>query len=45
MDIHKQKGVFYDGKPITPEEAQYELGVVSYPGTGKYNDCLYFAIP
>ena len=41
MGIHLKKGVFYDGRTVTPEEAQYELGVVSYPGTGKYNDCLY----
>ena len=39
---HLEKGVFWDGKKeITPEEARYELGVVSYPGTGKYTNCLY----
>ena len=39
--IHLEKGVFHHGKKkvITPSEAQYELGVVSYPGTGKYSDC------
>lgn len=38
--IHIKKGVFHYGnkKQITPDEAIYELGVVSYPGTGKYND-------
>ena len=42
MEIHREKGVFYDGKkPVTPDEAKYELGIVSYPGKGKYNDCLY----
>ena len=24
-----------------PEQTQYELGIVSYPGQGKYNNCLY----
>ena len=39
MAIHIEKGVFYDGKKrITPAKAQYELGIVSYPGTGKYSD-------
>ena len=39
MKIHREKGVFYDGKrEVTPNEAHYELGVVSYPGTGKYNE-------
>ena len=38
--IHTKKGVFHYGnkKQITPDEAIYELGVVSYPGTDKYND-------
>ena len=36
---HLKKGAFYSGKKtITPAEARYELGIVSYPGTGKYND-------
>ena len=35
-----QKGFFCDGKKnqIKPEDSQYELGVVSYPGNGKYDD-------
>lgn len=43
MDVHRRKGVFHYGKKktITPQEAKYELGIVSYPGTGKYGDCLY----
>ena len=41
MDIHRAKGFFSIGKKITPNEAQYELGIVSYPGSGKYNNCLY----
>ena len=41
-DIHAQKGVFYDDKKeITPEEAHYELGVISYPGSGKYKNSIY----
>ena len=39
MKIHREKGVFYDGKrEVTPSDAKYELGVVSYAGTGKYNE-------
>ena len=42
MEVHAQKGVFYNGKTeIFPSDAKYELGVVSYPGTGKYKDCKY----
>ena len=42
-EIHIKKGVFFDRKKkITPDEAQHELGIVSYPGTGKYSDaCIY----
>ena len=41
-EIHLKKGVFFDGKKeITPEEAQYEVGVVSYPGSGKYQTYYY----
>ena len=33
MEIHHQTGVFYYGKrTLTPDQAQYELGIVSYPG-------------
>ena len=42
--IHLQKGVFWNGKhQVIPESARYELGVVSYPGQGKYKDCLFRA--
>ena len=42
--IHLQKGVFWNGKhEVIPESARYELGVVSYPGQGKYKDCLFRA--
>ena len=44
MGIHLQKGVFWNGKhKVLPENARYELGVVSYPGQGKYKDCLFRA--
>ena len=34
-----RKGVFYHNKkPLYPTDAKYELGIVSYPGTGKYKD-------
>ena len=40
--IHQEKGFIYHGKKgrgrLTPEEAKYELGIVSYPGTGKYKE-------
>ena len=33
-------GVFYNKKQeILPSDAVYELGVVSYPGQGKYHEC------
>ena len=39
-DIHESAGVFWDkNTKILPEDAIYELGVVSYPGTGKYDEC------
>ena len=42
MEIHIEKGVFYDGKKeITPGQAEYELGIVSYSGGGKYIDSIY----
>ena len=38
-EIHLEKGVFFHGRQaISPAEARYELGVVSYPGDGKYDD-------
>ena len=41
-DIHIRKGVIYNEKaPMAPDEAKYELGIVSYPGKGKYTDCLF----
>ena len=44
MGIHLQKGAFWNGKhQVIPENARYELGVVSYPGQGKYKDCLFRA--
>ena len=37
--VHIKKGVVYDGKKtLTPDEVHYELGIVSYPGKGKYTD-------
>ena len=39
-EIHERAGVFYDNKKdILPKDAIYELGVVSYPGKGKYHEC------
>ena len=36
----KGGGVFYNKKTeILPSDAIYELGVVSYPGQGKYHEC------
>ena len=44
VEIHYDKGVFYNKKQaLTPDDVSYELGVVSYPGTGKYTNCLYAA--
>jgi hypothetical protein len=41
-DIHIKKGAFYDKKrQILVDECKYELGVVSYPGHGKYKNCKY----
>ena len=41
--IHQKKGFFHDKKRlITPDAAEYELGVVSYRGSGKYSEgCVY----
>ncbi len=43
--IHSEKKAFYINskleKPLTVEEATYELGIVSYTGAGKYNDSTY----
>ena len=38
------KGKFYYGKntELTPQEAHYELGIVSYPGQGKYTEANIF---
>ena len=42
MDIHRKKGVFYvNKKDFTPKDARYELGIVSYPGHGKYDKCSF----
>ena len=39
MAVHAQVGAFYNGKkPVWCQDSMYELGVVSYPGTGKYNE-------
>ena len=39
-EIHAKVGVFYnEKKQIKPKDAVYELGVVSYPGQGKYHEC------
>ena len=39
-EIHFRKKAFYINSkttdPITPDEAKHEVGIVSYPGTGKY---------
>ena len=43
-EIHLRKGVFWNGKQkVAPGQVRYELGVVSYPGQGKYKDCLFRA--
>ena len=44
MRIHKEKGKFHYGKKgeILPDQAMYELGIVSYPRQGKYTDCNIF---
>ena len=40
MEVHARVGVFYNKKKeILPSDAVYELGVVSYPGQGKYHEC------
>ena len=42
MEIHQKKGAFYvNKKEFTPKEAKYELGIVSYPGHGKYDNCIF----
>ena len=42
-DVHARAEVFYDKKTkIYPSDAIYELGVVSYPGKGKYHECNAF---
>ena len=39
-EVHARVGVFYNNKTeILPKDAIYELGVVSYPGKGKYHEC------
>ena len=39
-EVHAREGVFYnEKKPIKPSDVVYELGVVSYPGQGKYHEC------
>ena len=39
-EVHARAGVFYNKKTkILPSDAIYELGVVSYPGKGKYHEC------
>ena len=44
MEIHVKKQAFHNGKKLVfPQDAIYELGVVSYPGHGKYNNCQYVA--
>ena len=44
-EILEHKGAFHHGKKgtITPKEAVYELGIVSYPGKGKYSDANLYA--
>ena len=39
-EIHRKKGVFFYGEwgAISPQQAVYELGVVSYPRDGDYTD-------
>ena len=43
--VHIEKGNFYinskHDKPIRVDEATHELGIVSYTGSGKYNDSTY----
>ena len=36
--MQRMGAFFYNKKPILPSEAIYELGVVSYPGQGKYHE-------
>ena len=45
MEIHMEKGSFFDGKKLIQardSRVKYELGVVSYPGTGKYKDATIY---
>ena len=42
-EVHESVGAFWNGKEaILPSDAMYELGVVSYPGQGKYHECNTF---
>ena len=40
---HYAKGAFYINSrhPISPSESIHELGIVSYPGSGKYKGCIF----